>query len=298
MRVNRKPFRYGPGLIAILASVAVVVGVAFGLAAFWQSREIQAQQVDLELPLVPDRASSSSEEESAVWPDKATHTDSPQQEADAAAELSALFTGRLTWHDPVEASWFEDAVFIGDTSSLSIGRYQVAKGAAVLALPGLTPEAALTDAAFSTGEQMISFMGVLHEIQPRGKAYIMLGADALAQGASQEELLAGYRLLLTELKKNFPGMAVYVQSVLPVTAACQTENPSLTTENIQQYNLALMNLAGEVGAYYIHPAGAVQNSAGALPELASPVDGMHLTAEYHVKWFDYLRSHTAAKAQV
>ena len=35
------------------------------------------------------------------------------------------------------------------------------------------------------------------------------------------------------------------------------------------------------------------HQTGALPEDASPADGMHFTSAYYQKWLDYLRKHTA-----
>ena len=67
---------------------------------------------------------------------------------------------------------------------------------------------------------------------------------------------------------------------------------SFISSKIDDYNAAILSMTKDKQVYYVNVAEAFKDDTGALPDDASPKDGMHFGAEYYQKWFDYLKTHT------
>ena len=107
----------------------------------------------------------------------------------------------------------------------------------------------------------------------------------------QEKFIEYYGQLIDEVKAIHPDATIYVQSILPVTAA-KSSDPLYSNDKIDSYNQALLELTKEKQVYYLNVAEAFKDENGNLPDEASPKDGMHFGVDYYTKWFDYLKTHT------
>jgi lysophospholipase L1-like esterase len=198
--------------------------------------------------------------------------------------------------EPVEPSYFDDAIFFGDSISTGIQLYHIADNAAVVAMTGINPYNVNTNAVIPVevgSEERVTFLEAAKAYGERGKVYIMLGGNGIA--LDKELFIDGYRTFVESVKKMYPNAVIYLQGMTPVTADYVNEyDPSLEIDNatINDYNLEILALAEEQGVYYLDVGSALKDESGALPKEASPLDGMHFSPEYYVKWFDYLKAHT------
>ena len=190
--------------------------------------------------------------------------------------------------DRVLNSYFDDAVFIGDSLTEGIKLYGVMSNAVVLSHTGLGLDNIYTKEVVEQEDgTKISVMDALELETDVAKIYILMGPNSI--GYNKDTFVSKYGAIIDSIKIAQPNSIVYIQSMLPVT----TNNKyKLDNKVIDEYNLALVELAEEKDVYYLDVNSHLKGSDGALPTEASPADGMHFNATYYQKWFDYLKTHT------
>ena len=192
----------------------------------------------------------------------------------------------------VPTSYFDDAIFFGDSISTGIPLYNVMPNARVMAFTGIGTFNVATKECIMTDDGRKTLLDAALQYGEKAKVYIMLGGNGL--GSDKESFVADYRNFLRMVKAQYPKSLIYVQTMTPVTDDAYKTYPSVSNAIIEEYNLALQDMAQEERVLFLDVASALMDENGKLPKQASPVDGMHFSAEYYTKWFDYLRTHTAA----
>jgi len=238
-----------------------------------------------------DSTSSSGEEQSSAASSEAS------SESPASSESSSsAFTGTYDFGSPVPqssrvtADYYNSVVFVGDSITEGIMLYDVVAEAAVVAKTGLNPLTALngivgTDAA---GNELTLIDALKKD--PRANIYIMLGANGM-EFIELNNFIETYGKLIDKIRATFPEAKIYVQSILPVTSAFAANRPNLTNTKIDTYNAAILMMCEEKQVYYLSVCDVFKDATGALPNEASPNDGMHFGISYYEKWFDYVSTH-------
>ena len=286
--------RRGHPVLAVAALLVVIAGISYGGATLWQNHDDKAlaRSVSQGSVAQPEEASGS-EEALAASGDEVSQEEGSSQEAsqpqeeEAAAQLA--FGQPVPASDWVGSSYFDDAVFVGDSITDGIKLYGVMNNATVIAHTGINPETILYKEVIKTDSGTVSVLDALAQVEA-GKIYVMQGANGVAF-INQDKFIEYYGQLLDEIKKIHPNATIYVQSILPVTAA-KSSDPLYANDKIDSYNQALLELTREKQVYYLNVAEAFKDENGNLPDEASPKDGMHFGADYYTKWFDYLKTHT------
>ena len=186
-------------------------------------------------------------------------------------------------------SFFQDAVFIGDSRTEGLGNSGLMGSATFYAYKGLMVDTAFTKQVINEGGQKLTVVDALRK-HKFGKVYIMLGVNELGW-PSEDTFIKRYGKLVDEVKKIEPSSKIYVQSILPVSKA-KSDKGIYTNERIRLYNRLIKEMCAQKGVKYLDVYQAVADSSGVLPEDASP-DGVHLNMAYCKKWANYLRTHTA-----
>ena len=190
--------------------------------------------------------------------------------------------------DRVLNSYFDDVVFIGDSLTEGIKLYDIMSNATVLSHTGLGLDNIYTKEVVEQPDgTKISVIDALKLEENVNKIYILMGPNSI--GYNKETFISKYGLIVDSVKQIHPDAIIYVQSMLPVTT---TNNYKLDNAVIDEYNLALIDMAEEKEVFYLDVNSALKGPDGALPTEASPADGMHFNATYYQKWFDYLKTHT------
>ena len=190
--------------------------------------------------------------------------------------------------DRVLNAYFDDAVFIGDSLTEGIKLYDIMSNATVLSHTGLGLDNIYTKEVVEQADgTKISVIDALKLEQDVAKIYILMGPNSI--GYNKDTFISKYGLIVDTVKQAHPEAIIYLQSMLPVTTS---NNYKLDNKVIDEYNLALIDLAEEKEVYYLDVNSSLKGPDGALPTEASPADGMHFNAAYYQKWFDYLKTHT------
>ena len=121
----------------------------------------------------------------------------------------------------------------------------------------------------------------------------MLGINELGWW-SEKQFYTQYGELVDLIRAAQPSAQIYLQTLIPVTAAKSAEGV-YTNLRLQAFNQIIRTLAQEKQVYLLDVWSAFANAQGALPAEQSS-DGIHLYPRDYDQWLIYLKSHTVAPA--
>lgn len=195
--------------------------------------------------------------------------------------------------EPVPYSYFDQAVFIGDSITNQLGVY-------VGRVRTLTPDYmgtarfggvayySVTNATSAIdsgvphhvykGETLNSanFIATLHQESPVARAYIMLGMNDINRYSSPEPILQLYQTYITQIQEKNPHLEIVLMSMTPVGESLGEQGSGkLNPTNISEFNAALKDLCQDQGYGFVDTFGPLQDEEGFLPDPIS-ADGFHL----------------------
>ena len=226
----------------------------------------------------------------AVEPPAAS-VSSPDEWAEDASGGEYDFSAPVPESPPVEDSYFDDAVFIGDSRAEGLILNTGLTNATAYVHKGLTVDTVFTEPVINKDGQKLSVMDALKSTQ-FSKVYIMLGINETGWVYSQI-FQSKYGDIIDSIREINPSAIIYIQGIMPVSNKVSSTHSYITNDRINEYNLLLQELAEEKQVYYIDTENAVASEDGSLPEDAA-ADGIHLVKGYCEKWLDYLKTHSIA----
>ena len=281
----------GSDLLPVLTLTLAVAILSALVAGVWQL----ADPVDY-IPPEPKTVSSSSDtsgESSSQDPasQEASSQEQSSEESSPADNGSSTLVGEGEW---TASSYFDDALFVGDSITEGIKLYDVMSNATVLSYTGINLDSIFTREVIPMEDgSKKTIIDASADYDP-GKIYILMGVNSIQM--AKEDFISAYGRLVDTLRQQHPDAIVYVQSILPVTADYEKRADAVTDNaTIDEYNEALMAMAEEKGVYYLNVAEIFKDETGALFSEASPTDGIHFGATWYRKWFDYLRTHAVSQ---
>ena len=316
-RKNRKK-----SLLIFLAVLVLAAALALGVSAYWgkmqEKNEQQTAQAQAQGEIPKEVLSKQQLEESdlnqsdSTEPTESTQSDStestgqtqpeqeqPQQQP-SQPDVTELTSERILSSSAlvpnsgssVGDEYFDDAAFVGDSITEGIKLYEVMTNATVVAARGINLDNVFTDDQIRTAQGNSTVMGALEAAEPK-KIYIMFGANGVGW-FTEQHFTDVYTKFVQAVKEQHPDSQIYLQSILPVTQEFDDSREDISNDKINRYNELVVEIAEEQKVHYLDVASAFKDEKGCLPE-DSNGDGMHFGNKYYQKWFDYLKSHTAAE---
>lgn len=307
-KIFRQRRRVSGASVAAVISVVAIAAVSFPVAALWQSLSrvsdpiamLESSSSQAQAPAGESDAVQAESEESTA--SAAGSSDSEASSSQAASEASSqqeeqqesrFAYPEVEESDMAPSSYFDDALFIGDSITTGIELYDVMSNAQVIAFTGINPQTYFTREVIELEDgSTVTMEEAVRRADNPGKIYVMMGSNGVAF-LDIDTFTDYYGQMLDSIMEAQPDADIYVQSITPVTATLSASQPAESNEKINEYNARINQLAGERGLYFVDVNKALADETGALPEDASPADGMHFTSAYYQKWLDYLRKHTA-----
>lgn len=246
--------------------------------------------VDAVIQPAPPVLPTASPEESGIHSPRASVPESVEPDITPGAKYD--FSLPVPASDPVENSYFDDAVFIGDSRTEGLILYTGLSNATSYAYKGLMVDTVFTKPVINKDGQKVSVMDALSSTS-FSKVYIMLGINETGWVYSQI-FQDKYGEIIDGIREISPDAAIYIQELMPVSNEVSSTHSYITNEKINEYNALLRELAEEKQVFYVDTGSAVADADGSLPEGAAS-DGIHFVKEYCEKWLDYLKTHTAAQ---
>lgn len=277
----------------LISSVIVVVFSIIAIAAVLNGQALKAKKTPSHTITTKTTSLATTGQSTTATSKSTTSTSvstSTTQQTTSSTVPQAVLGETVPPAPEVEQSYFDDAVFIGNSRSEGFKLYAGVNNASYLVYKGLNVRTILTKEITEIDGQKLTAIQAL-EKRKYGKIYIMLGINELGW-PYENVFIEEYGATLDKIKSLQPDAVIYVQSIFPVSAARDAKGDSVNNKRILTYNELIKKMVREKGVYYLNVAEALQNEAGVLPPEASN-DGVHLKAAYcKNNWLSYLKTHT------
>ena len=189
---------------------------------------------------------------------------------------------------PVEDSYFEDAVFLGDSRTEGFHLYSGLETGQYLFATGATVESVFSKATQETDQGKVPMLDALDELE-FSKLYIMLGVNELGWPKT-EQFHDQYAKLIDRVRESHPDARIALQSILPISAKQEAKGSYVNNGRIAEFNAIIVQLAEEKDCTYLDVAAAVTGEDGCL-RAEETTDGIHLNTKGCVRWLEYLKEH-------
>lgn len=260
------------GLLVVLLALSVILssGGPQGVAA---DSPAEAQAPETELALRTAEAELAPEE---------------------AGEETPVWEGPVPESTPVEDTYFDDVVFLGDSRTDGLRLYGGMTHGTFLFFTGATVESVFTKEV-ETQLGTMPLLDALAEME-YGRIYVMLGVNEL--GWKGTDIFRNQSAaLIQRLQEDHPEAEIVIQSILPVSAKIDEEGRYVNNQRIAEYNQVWLELAEEFNVNYMNVAEVLLDENGQLPSDLT-YDGVHLNKAGCRLWLDYLRSHAVGEIGV
>ncbi|MGI6538281.1 MAG: GDSL-type esterase/lipase family protein [Caldicoprobacterales bacterium] len=199
-------------------------------------------------------------------------------------------------------SYFDDAVFVGDSNTFTLKKYVDKKRqedsnylgkAKILTAVGYSLQFSLApldqeDAVHPEYggrkwhvENFVACYGFK-------KVFICLGTNDIAKGV--DKAVENYAELISRIREKSPDAEIYIQSIPPMSRRGQKKK--LNNANIDKFNKKMLEWSAENQCYFLDVASIFKNNSGHLASRYSMDNYVHLSKRAVEPWIDYLRSHT------
>lgn len=191
----------------------------------------------------------------------------------------------------VEKSYFDDALFIGDSRTVGLQDYAGLDNATFYASTGLTIYK-LFDAEIAPVEGSHKKQTVEQALSERqfGKIYLMIGINEMGTG-TVESFMKKYDEAVKHLQELQPDAVIYLQAIMKVSAERSAKGDYIYNEGIEQRNAEIAKLADNQQIFFLDVNPYVCDDGGGLVSDYT-FDGVHLKAAYIEIWKQFLMDHT------
>ena len=194
-------------------------------------------------------------------------------------------------YETVDASFFDDAVFVGDSISLKLSYDTSGR---------LGNAQFLVQGSYGVGNAIYDVLPTSY----RGNTYTNLEDAIAATGAKKLFIMMGmndiglygidgtienWKTLLSLIRGVCPDMEIYIQSMTPVWTG--GEKGGLTNPNINEYNNKLRAFAAENGCGFIDVAPFMRDATGGLATAYCSDNYVHLSDAGVDMWIKVLKAH-------
>jgi len=192
---------------------------------------------------------------------------------------------------PSEVSYFDDALFIGDSRTNGIYCYGTFENATFFAEDGMNIYGLWQDRVSVEGYGKVRLETVLNN-QSFSKIYIMMGINEL--GEDQNVTAQKYKEALDRLHELEPEAIIYICSNLHVSAKQSQKHATFNNANINSYNEKISAFADEETFFYLDVNQVFNDEAGNL-QAEYTWDNIHLYGRYYDEWCEWFCQNTVVK---
>ena len=191
----------------------------------------------------------------------------------------------------VDESYFDDAVFIGDSRMRSLELYSGLDNATFLATTGMSIWRIWKTPVYPSGtfnETKIQDYLKDHKFK---KIYIKLGINELGTGTASS-FAEEYKEVLDTLMELQPDAIIYVQSIMRVSRKKDAKKTYINNAEIDKRNAELKKLCDNKKIFFLdeNTCDDICDENGYLREEIT-FDGVHLNAKNVYVWVDWLKEH-------
>ncbi len=194
----------------------------------------------------------------------------------------------------VDASFFDDAVFIGDSISLKLSYYAASSGELGKAKFLVVGSYGVANAINDHPDTKLNYQGTTYTDFEKAlaatggkKLFVMLGMNDIGLYGI-DGTITNWGKFLDMVRSSCPDMKIYIQSMTPVWTG--GEKGGLKNPNVDAYNAKLKTFAQSNGCTFIDVAPYMKDSTGGLATVYCSDSFVHLSTEGAKAWVKVLRA--------
>ena len=200
----------------------------------------------------------------------------PQREPEEKKEESVFYKAGV--------SYFQDALFIGDSRTVGLSEYGDLGEAEVFADSGMNLYVIYKKQLAVTSGEKRKLEEVLTERQ-FGKIYLMLGINEL--GYSYEKTVTRYKELLERMRELQPNAIFFLEANLHISQRKSETSEVYNNESIDRFNQAVEQLADGKTSFYIDVNEVFDDEDGNLDQKYT-ADDAHVLGKYYADWVEWI----------
>lgn len=188
----------------------------------------------------------------------------------------------------VDKSYFDDAVFIGDSRTAGLRDYGGLDGAVFYASDGLNVYDLWTAKFCELEGEKVTLEEAL-SAQSFKKVYFQIGINEMGRG-TVDGFIETYTQAVEKMKELQPDAIIFVQGIMRVTKEKSENDKIFNNEGINLRNERIAELADNQTIFYIDMNEAVCDEEGNL-DASLTFDNLHLFGSKYGGWVDFLLEH-------
>ena len=188
----------------------------------------------------------------------------------------------------VDSSYFDDAVFIGDSRTVGLKDYGGLDNAVFYASDGMNVYDLWTEAFCEVDGENVTLEEAL-SAQDFGKVYFQIGINEMGRG-TVDGFMKAYTEAVEKIKELQPDAVIFVQGIMRVTKEKSEKDKIFNNEGINLRNEKIAELADNRTVFYIDMNEAVCDEEGHL-DASLTFDDLHLYGSKYGVWVEFLMSH-------
>lgn len=184
----------------------------------------------------------------------------------------------------VDRTYFDDALFVGDSRMVGIMEYGGLEQATFFADSGMSAYGLELKKIAVPGVGKLTFEELLEQKQ-FCKIYLMLGFNEL--GYRFDAAAQKYMDTVNQIRERQPDAILYLCANMHVTKEQSDKEEIYNNANVDQMNEMISGLADGEKIFYIDVNELFDDDTGSLAEEYSS-DAFHVYGRYYVDWVDWL----------
>lgn len=191
----------------------------------------------------------------------------------------------------VDDSYFDDALFIGDSRMVGLSQYcqDIDARATFYAKKSLSIYNIRDDKWIETGDGDEISLAEALETNHFSKIYIMVGINELGRG-DENDFRQAYQDVINQIQSAEPDAYIFINSIMHVSKEKNETDELYNNTNINLRNDAIKSLEDKQNIFYLNINEAVDDEEGNL-DAETTTDGVHLKGACYEPWHEYLLSH-------
>ena len=187
----------------------------------------------------------------------------------------------------VDDSYFDDAVFIGDSRTVGLHDYGGLDHSDFFATVGMNIYDLWKDAFCEVNGKKVTLEEALKAKQYK-KVYFQIGINEMGRG-TLDGFMNEYQNAVEKFKTLQPDAVIYVQAIMHVTQKKSDSDPIFNNPGIDARNQRIQQLADGVRVFYIDVNEVVCDDQGGLKQELT-FDNLHLYGSKYNIWVDFLKT--------
>lgn len=249
-----------------------------------QEQSGQPQVQETKQPETPETGGAQTGEAQAKTEEGQTEQTQPEpSQTEAATEQAPLEKEFIA----VDESYFNDAVFIGDSRTVGLRDYGGLNSTDFYAALGLNVYDMWTEKYCEVDGVKTTLEEALKAKQYK-KVYFQIGINEMGRGTI-DGFMEKYEEAVSKFKELQPDAIIYVQGIMGVAKAKSDSDAIFNNEGIRLRNERIAQLADNRTVFYIDVNEVVCDEEGNLKEELT-FDNLHLYGSKYNIWVDFLKT--------